>query len=66
MVPEMLLHRLLSVRAYNADGMMVKAEVSEGERLSEAVRSLFEDERVAYLHVHNAGPGCYNCKVERA
>jgi hypothetical protein len=62
----MLGHRLLSVRAYDRMAMMVGAEVVQGAGLETAIRGLLADGRVSYLHVHNAGPGCYNCRVVRA
>ena len=65
-IPGMLTHRLLSVRAYDAAGMMVGAEVVEGSELAEAIRRLFSDAAASYLHVHNARPGCFNCRVVRA
>lgn len=65
-IPEMLSTRLLSVRAYNNRGNMRDACVVEGAELASQIRTYFGDERVAYLHVHNAKPGCFNCKVERA
>jgi hypothetical protein len=65
-VPEMLRHRTLSIRAYDEVGMMTGAAVVKGGELEEAMRRLFADESVGYLHIHNAGPGCYNCRVERA
>jgi hypothetical protein len=65
-IPEMLRHRLLSVRAYDREAMLIGAEVVSGTELDAAVRSRFASEAVAYLHVHNAGPGCYNCRVVRA
>jgi hypothetical protein len=58
--------RLMSVRAYGADHMMVDASVCEGERVADEILRLFEDERVAYLHLHNAKRGCFSCRVERA
>ncbi len=65
-VPEMLRHRLLSVRAYDREAMLIGAEVVNGTDLDATVRGLFANEAVAYLHVHNARPGCYNCRVVRA
>lgn len=65
-VPTMFRHRHLSVRAYDAAAMMVGAEVVNGTEIEDAIRRLFSDERVSYLHVHNARPGCYNCTVVRA
>jgi len=65
-VPEMIRRRLLSVRAYDGDGIMVSAEVCEGVNLEEHIQRFFENEDVEYLHIHSARPGCYNCRVERA
>ena len=64
-IPIMFRHRLLSVRGYDASAMMVSAQVVEGGDLEESIRRQFEDEAVSYLHIHNARPGCYNCRVER-
>lgn len=65
-IPAMLLHRQLSLRAYDRAGMMVRSEVLEGSELAAAIGRNFAEPEVAYLHVHNARPGCYNCRVERA
>jgi hypothetical protein len=65
-VPEMIRRRLLSIRAYDAAGMMLGAEVSEGNTLEDQIQRFFANAAVAYLHVHNARPGCYNCRVDRA
>ena len=64
-VPIMFRHRNLSLRAYDGAGMMVGAEVLNGRELETLVRRLFAAESVSYLHIHNAGPGCYNCRVVR-
>ncbi|GMU80472.1 MAG: hypothetical protein AMXMBFR47_03430 [Planctomycetota bacterium] len=64
-VPVMFRHRLLSLRGYTAEGMMAAAKVSPGAELEAAIAGLFVEREVAYLHVHNAGPGCFNCRVER-
>jgi hypothetical protein len=65
-IPPMLLARLLSLRAYDANAMLVASDLAEGEALGARLRDLFTDPRVAYLHLHNARPGCFNCRVERA
>jgi len=65
-IPVMFRHRLLSVRAYDAGAMMVGAAVVKGGELEDSIGRLFADEHVSYLHVHNASPGCYNCRVVRA
>jgi hypothetical protein len=65
-VPESVRRRLLSVRAYDSEGMMIDADVAEGRVLEDAIARFFADPQVAYLHLHNARPGCYNCRVDRA
>lgn len=65
-VPALLRTRLLSLRAYDARGMMVWAEVVDGAQVETGIAQLFAIERVAYLHIHYAKPGCYACRVERA
>ena len=65
-LPVMLRPRLLSLRAYDAHGMLVDADVCEGTALESVLTRLFADPAVAYLHVHNARPGCFNCRIERA
>ena len=65
-IPLMFHHRLLSVRAYDEAAMMKHARVVEGRALEETIRDLFTNGSVSYLHVHNAGPGCFNCMVQRA
>lgn len=65
-IPAMFRHRLLSIRGYDAAPMMVGVEVVNGSELADAIRRLFANENVSYLHIHNAGPGCYNCRVVRA
>lgn len=64
--PESIRRRLLSFRAYDADGMMVDAEVEQGAELESVLGRFFANEQVAYIHLHNARPGCFACRVDRA
>ena len=64
-IPAMFRHRLLSLRAYDAAALLVGADVTEGVELEQAIGRLFEDPQAQYLHIHNARPGCFNCKVVR-
>lgn len=65
-IPHMLNHRLLSLRGYDKNGMMKEASVVEGNTLKESIKKTFENEKIDYIHIHNARPGCYNCLVEKA
>jgi uncharacterized protein DUF1203 len=65
-VPEQLRKRMLAVRAFDEESMMIGFELVEGERLEQAIERLLADPRAAYLHVHFAAPGCYAARAERA
>jgi hypothetical protein len=65
-VPQYVRERYLSVRAYDDDGMMVRAKVTHGRDLVDCVSELFAEDRARFLHVHNARPGCYAFRVDRA
>ena len=65
-VPLLLRHRILSLRAYDEKGMMIDARTIEGKIFSEIIQDIFTNIYVSYIHIHNAGPGCYNCRVDRA
>ena len=64
-IPEQLARRLLSVRAFDGVGMMVAADVSEGTELDALARAWLDRADVAYLHVHNAKPGCFAARIDR-
>jgi hypothetical protein len=65
-IPAMLERRLLSLRGYDVQALLEEAEVVEGRDLRQAIGAMFANHRIAYIHVHNARPGCFNCRVERA
>lgn len=65
-IPLMFRHRLLSLRAYDSSATMINAAVANGTDLDATIGDLLANPAVSYLHVHNARPGCYNCRVERA
>ena len=64
-IPEQQRSRLMSVRAYDADGWMRDAEVGEGVGLEALIGRFFADPQVAFLHAHNARRGCYACRIDR-
>jgi hypothetical protein len=65
-VPQQLRLRLLSVRAFDSDAMLLAADVVEGAAVEPVLERLLADSRAAYLHLHNAKPGCYAARVDRA
>ena len=64
-IPELVLSRTMSVRAYDKDGTMIDGSGVPGSEIKEHIEKMFTDPRIEYLHLHNAGAGCYSCKVER-
>jgi hypothetical protein len=44
---------------------MVEAAVVDGVELGATAVRLLQDVAVAYLHVHNAGPGCFAVRIDR-
>ena len=65
-LPPVFVPRLLSVRAYDHDGMMVDADITEGAQAETLFIRMLARAEVSYLHVHNAERGCYAARVERA
>lgn len=63
-VPAMLRSRLLSLRAFDAAGMLLEADVVDGRELEPALDHLVQ--RAAYVHIHFAKPGCYAARAVAA
>jgi len=64
-IPKMLEHRYLSLRAYDNGRIMIDATTIEGKILNNTIQTLFSNEKVKYIQVHDAKPGCYNCQIDR-
>jgi hypothetical protein len=65
-VPTVLRGRLLSLRAYDREGIMIDADIVEGGEVEGLLQRLFAREAADTVHIHNARRGCYACRVERA
>ena len=65
-IPDVLRPRMLSLRAFDADDMMVDADLVDGRDIEALIARLFADPSVAYIHAHYAKRGCYACRIERA
>ncbi|WP_108881826.1 DUF1203 domain-containing protein [Anderseniella sp. Alg231-50] len=64
-IPALFRHRLMSVRAFNADHIMIDAEAVEGTQLESVLNRFLDDPQVDYIHLHYAKPGCFAARVER-
>jgi hypothetical protein len=65
-LPPVLRGRPIALRAYDAAGMLLGAELALADDVAEKARAQFEDPAVAYLHAHNAAYGCYAARIDRA
>jgi hypothetical protein len=65
-VPEVLRRRLLSLRAFDGQGMLLDADIVDGREIEGLIERMFELREAQYVHVHNAKPGCYAARVDRA
>jgi hypothetical protein len=64
-IPPALDRRVLSLRAFDENYMMVDAVLASIGEPDGTIRRLFEDERVDCIHAHNATRGCFAAVVER-
>ena len=65
-VPEQLRTRMLALRAFDAEAMMVACELVDGRQLEGAIERQLANPTAAYLHAHFAAHGCYAARIERA
>lgn len=65
-VPDYVRRRLISLRGYDAENMMIDADVVAGDDVAVRIAQSFANPAVRDIHLHNARPGCYSCRVERA
>lgn len=64
-VPDMLRCRLLSLRAFDAAGMMVDADIVDGMAAEGLIERLLGQPEVCYIHAHFARRGCYAALIRR-
>ena len=65
-LPDQQRRRLLSVRGFSTKGLPTVAEVLPGGEVeARLVELLHDDEGTAFVHLHNAGPGCFAARVDR-
>ena len=64
-VPPFLRSRVLSLRSFDKDTMLVSAQLCDGNLVEKALRAQFSQPAVAYVHIHFAAYGCYACRADR-
>ena len=64
-IPEAMRSRMLSLRAFDRDHLMVEAELIDGRETEAAITRLFAPPLVDYIHAHYATRGCYAGRIDR-
>lgn len=65
-VPPTLKRRLLSVRAYGDQDMMIDADVVDGQVAEHTIARFLSNQDVRFLQIHFARRGCFAARVDRA
>jgi hypothetical protein len=65
-LPEAIRIRPISLRAFNAAGEMVDADLADGAALVPLIERFLANPDVPYLHAHYAKRDCYAARIERA
>jgi hypothetical protein len=66
-IPETVaVNSLVSVRAYDADGMCLYdlGQVTDGGAVAAPLANALGDKRTAFVNIHTARPGCILCAAE--
>jgi len=58
-LPEMVARRLLSLRAFTADGRIHRSDVSDGREAAQEINAMLAEDGVASVHIHAARNGCW-------
>ncbi|HKC03673.1 MAG TPA: DUF1203 domain-containing protein [Sphingomicrobium sp.] len=64
-VPPVFETRVLSLRGFDADGMMAEALLTQPGEAEAGIRTLFANPEIETIHAHNATRGCFSAKIER-
>jgi hypothetical protein len=65
-IPEQLRNRILAVRSFDTNAMMVDNRLVHGNEIEPVLEKMLAPSNVDYLHIHFAAAGCYAAKVQRA
>lgn len=65
-IPPALDRRVLSLRGFDANGMMVNATLAQPGAADPAIRQLFDNPIVGHIDAHNAIRGCFAARIERS
>jgi hypothetical protein len=64
-VPAAMRLRVLSLRAFDKDNLIVNADLIDGASVESVIQRFFADPRVGYIQAHYAKYGCYAARIDR-
>jgi len=65
-IPDMMYNRLLSLRAFDASGMIIESDTAVGEEIEKIIKTMFSIPEVEHIDAHYAGRGCFAARITRA
>lgn len=64
-VPPVFAGRTLSLRGFDAAGMLRAAALAMPGKADAGIRAMFDRPEIAVIHAHNAAAGCFAARIER-
>jgi hypothetical protein len=64
-IPPVFETRILSLRGFDADGMMADALIAQPGEADAGIRKLLDNPAIKTIHAHNAARGCFSARIER-
>lgn len=65
-LPGVLRGRPIALRVFDEAGMLIGADLALADDVAAAIERQFANSEAAYIHAHNAAPGCYAARIDRA
>lgn len=65
-IPPVMYNRLLSLRGFDQDGMIIVAAVAKGDDIRTEILKLLSNESIVHVDAHNAERGCFSGRITRA
>lgn len=64
--PPVFAHRTLSLRGFDETGMLLDAALAAPGEADAVIRRMLADPAIDHIDAHNAAPGCFAARVDRA
>ncbi|MCG6119966.1 MAG: DUF1203 domain-containing protein, partial [Blastomonas sp.] len=65
-LPPVMKGRSLGLRGFDSAAMLRDARLAAPGEADAAIRGLFDNPAIAYIHAHNAAHGCFIAQIDRA